>query len=77
MFFSWYCTEANNEKHCMADPSYSVVAEHVEDVAEQNKGARCQSVQVLCVRHLQGFPQKTPAAKYTKYTRVSNWTKLL
>lgn len=66
----------NNVKHCLTDPSYSVVAQHVEDVAEQNKRARCQSVQVLCVRHLQGFPQKTPAAPQSTHvltTRQSNY----
>lgn len=26
-------TEVNNVKHCYTDPSYSVVAQHVEDVA--------------------------------------------
>lgn len=52
-----------------------MVAQHVEDVAEQDKRARCQSVQVLCVRHLQGFPQKTPAAPRSTHvltTRQSN-----
>ena len=43
--------------------SYSVVLQDVEDVAEQNKRASCQSVQVLCVRHLQGLSQETSATR--------------
>lgn len=30
--------------HLITDPSYSVVAKYVEDVAEQNKRARCKPV---------------------------------
>lgn len=35
--------------------SYSVVAQYIEDVAQQDQGAGSQSVQILGVRHLQGF----------------------
>lgn len=51
----------------MVVSSYSVVAQHVEDVAQQNQGARSQSVQILGIRHLEGFPQKTPAAQHYTY----------
>ena len=33
-----------------------MVSQHIEDVAQEDKGAGCEPVQVLCVGHLQGFP---------------------
>lgn len=47
---------------CVSDP-HSVVPEDVEDVAQQNQGASSESVQVLGVGHLQGFPEEASATQ--------------
>lgn len=42
---------------------HSVVPEDVEDVAQQNQRASGESVQVLGVGHLQGFPEEASATQ--------------
>lgn len=49
--------------------SYSVVAQYVEDVAQQNQRAGCESVQILSVRHFQGFSKETSARQNTASER--------
>lgn len=43
-----------------APGTYSVVPQHIEDMAQEHKGAGCETVQVLCVGHLQSFSKKPP-----------------
>lgn len=53
-----------NIRHvCHVFSPYSVVAQYVEDVAQQNQRAGRQPVQILGVRHLQGLPEETPATQ--------------
>lgn len=47
---------------CVSDP-HSVVSEDVEDVAQQNQRTSSESVQVLGVGHLQGFPEEASATQ--------------
>lgn len=46
----------------LCDP-YSVVSQYVEDVAQQNQWASSESVQILSVGHLQGFPEEASATQ--------------
>lgn len=49
-----------NQALCVCDP-HSVVPKDVKDVAQQNQRASSESVQILSVRHLQGFPEEASA----------------
>lgn len=48
-----------------------MVAQHIEDVTQQNQGAGSQSVQILSVRHLQGFPQEASATQQYIHTYIN------
>ena len=46
----------------LCDP-YSVVSQYIEDVAQENQWASSESVQILSVGHLQGFPEEASATQ--------------